>query len=62
MGFEQLIAIGETAKQMRREDDDTPIVDCPECGHKLDSNGKFLNCPFGHGSWPEGTTWGALLR
>lgn len=49
MSNEQLIAIRDEAKQLRRADKEAPLLDCPVCGDVLDENSRgVVNCPSGH--------------
>jgi uncharacterized C2H2 Zn-finger protein len=56
MSYEQLIAITQEAKLMRREDKERELVDCPLCGAILDENKDGVkNCGMGHFRAPAGT-------
>lgn len=49
MSYEQLLNITKEAREMRREDDERELVDCPVCGEVLDENKDgWKNCPLGH--------------
>lgn len=49
MSWEQLQAITEEAKLLRREDKQRELVSCPICGDILEENSDGLkNCPMGH--------------
>lgn len=48
MSWNELIAIGQEAQAIARDNRERPIVDCPVCGQRLDRLGDVLNCPLGH--------------
>lgn len=58
--FGGLRGIIEEARQLEREEQTRPLVDCPLCGTPLDKNSRGeLSCPLGHFRAPPGATRGA---
>ena len=48
MSFEQLLAIRQEARQLRRADEDRPLVECPIDGTPLQFRNGVANCPMGN--------------
>ena len=48
MSFDQLIAIRTEAKQLRRADEQRPLVACPIDGMLLVFRNGVANCPMGN--------------
>lgn len=62
MSWNELIAIKQEARDIRREDDEREVIDCPLCGTLLDENERGeKNCPLGHYRTPARQTYGDLM-
>ena len=48
MSWEGLVAIYREAADIRREEKQRPLVECPLCGEPLDFRDGIYNCPLGH--------------
>lgn len=54
-----LRGIVDEARELDREEQMRPLIDCPICGTLLDENSRGeKNCPMGHFRAPPGTTRG----
>ena len=48
MSWDQLIAIRKEARQLRRADEDRPLVECPIDGTPLQFRNGIGDCPMGN--------------